>query len=234
MDSPSLLSVQLSRDQLTATGKFPAGLLPQIVSEDIGRKAQSLRIVQARIDDEDGQFTQAVRAGLRAMAQLRVGQLDVSRERLEITGMVSRAGMLRAERALRKRPAITQLVRRLEIYDDGLPFYLLAEFDGAHVEVRGKIPYGVNVPALTSGFDALRSEGLVQAEITDGARDWTGALATGLAGLREMQHGRLMVAPGSLHLSGRVATPDIQTKIEATFGAQASRVFAHTPVRPGG
>ena len=212
---PFALSVQLSRDQLTATGKFPAGLLPQIVSEDIGRKAQSLRIVQARIDDEDGQFTQAVRAGLRAMAQLRVGQLDVSRERLEITGMVSHAGMLRAERALRKRPAITQLVRRLEIYDDGLPFYLLAEFDGADVEVRGKIPYGVNVPALASGFDALRSDGLVQGEITDGARDWSGALATGLAGLREMQHGRLMVAPGSLHLSGRVATPDIQTKIEA-------------------
>ena len=41
------------------------------------------------------------------------------------------------------------------------------------------------------------------------------ALATGLAGLREVQHGRLMLAPGSLHLSGSVATPEIQAKIEA-------------------
>ena len=212
---PFALSVQLSRDQLMAAGKFPTGLLPQIVPEEIGREAQSLRIEQARIDDEDGQFTQAVRAALRAMAQARLGQLDVSRERIEITGMFSRAGLLRAERALRKRPAITALVRRLKIYDDGQPFYLLAEFDGAEVQVRGKIPYGVNVPALTSGFDALRSKELVQAEITDGARDWTGALATGLAGLREMQHGRLMLAPGSLHLSGSVATPEIQAKIEA-------------------
>jgi len=212
---PFALSVQLSRDQLMAAGKFPTGLLPQIVPEEIGREAQSLRIEQARIDDEDGQFTQAVRAALRAMAQARLGQLDVSRERIEITGMVSRAGLLRAERALRKRPAITALVRRLEIYDDGQPFYLLAEFDGAEVQVRGKIPYGVNVPALTSGFDALRSKELVQAEITDGARDWTGALAAGLAGLRAMQHGRLMLAPGSLHLSGSVATPEIQAKIEA-------------------
>jgi len=161
------------------------------------------------------------------MAQLRVGQLDVSRERLEITGMVSRAGMLRAERALRKRPAITQLVRRLEIYDDGLPFYLLAEFDGADVEVRGKIPYGVNVPALTSGFDALRSDGLVQAEITDGARDWTGALATGLAGLREMQHGRLMVAPGSLHLSGRVATLTSRRKLRRIWRASQPNFCSH-------
>ncbi|HAB76916.1 MAG TPA: hypothetical protein DCE64_06980, partial [Planktomarina temperata] len=29
-----------------------------------------------------------------------------------------------------------------------------------------------------------------------------------------MQHGRLMVAPGSLHLSGTVTTPEIQAKIE--------------------
>ena len=46
-------------------------------------------------------------------------------------------------------------------------------------------------------------------------RDWSGALVAGLAGLREMQNGRLMVAPGSLHLSGTVTTPEIQAKIEA-------------------
>ena len=124
-----------------------------------------MRIEQARIDDADGQFTQAVQAALRAMAQLRLGELNVSRERIEITGMVSRAGLLRAERALRKRPETTELVRRLEIYDDGQPFYLLAEFDGAEVQIRGKIPYGVDLPALTSGFEVRRSEDLVQAEI---------------------------------------------------------------------
>ena len=212
---PFALSVHLSQGQLTATGKFPAGVLPQIVPEEIGRPARSLRIEQARIDDVEGQFTQAVRVALRAMAQVQLGQLDVSQDRIEITGMVSRAGLLRAERALRKRPATTELVRRLEIYDDGRPFYLLAEFDGAEVQIRGKIPYGVDLSALTSGFEAQRSEGLVQAEITDGPRDWSGALVAGLAGLREMQNGRLMVAPGSLHLSGTVTTPEIQAKIEA-------------------
>ena len=212
---PFALSVQLSHEQLTAAGKFPTGLLPQIVPETMGRPAQALRIEQARIDDADGQFTQAVQAALRAMAQLRLGEINVSRERIEITGMVSRAGLLRAERALRKRPVTTELLRRLEIYDDGKPFYLLAEFDGAEVQFRGKIPYGVNLPAVTAGFAALRSEDVVQAEITDGARDWTGALVAGLAALREMQTGRLMVAPGSLHLSGRVATAEIQAKIEA-------------------
>ena len=212
---PFALSVQLSQGQLTAMGKFPTGVLPQIVPEDIGRPARALRIEQARIDDADGQFTQALRAALRAMAQVQSGQLEVSKERIEITGLVNRAGLLRAERALRKRPANTELVRRLEIYDDGQPFYLLAEFDGAEVQFRGKIPYGVNLPAITARFEAQRSENLVQAEITDGARDWTGALVAGLAGLREMQHGRLMVAPGSLHLSGTVTTPEIQAKIEA-------------------
>ena len=212
---PFELSVQLSQGQLSATGKFPAGLSPQIVPEEIGRPARVLRIEQARIDDAYGQFTQAVRAALRVMAQVQLGQLDVSQERIEITGMVSRAGLVRAERALRKRPATTGLVRRLEIYDDGQPLYLLAEFDGAEVQVRGKIPYGVDLPALTSGFEVRRSEDLVQAEITDGARDWTGALVAGLAGLREMQHGRLMVASGSLHLSGTVTTPEIEAKIEA-------------------
>ena len=123
--------------------------MPQIVPEDIGRPAQALRIEQARIDDADGQFTQALRAALRAMAQVQSGQLDVSKERIEITGLVNRAGLLRAERALRKRPANTELVRRLEIYDDGQPFYLLAEFDGAEVQFRGKIPYGVNAPCIS-------------------------------------------------------------------------------------
>ena len=212
---PFALSVQLSQGQLTAIGKFPTGVLPQIVPEDIGRPAQALRIEQARIDDADGQFTQALRAALRAMAQVQSGQLEVSKERIEITGLVNRAGLLRAERALRKRPANTELMRRLEIYDDGQPFYLLAEFDGAEVQFRGKIPYGVKLSALATRFEAQRSENLVQAEITDGARDWTGALVAGLAGLREMQHGRLMVAPGSLHLSGTVTTPEIQAKIEA-------------------
>ena len=212
---PFALSVQLSQGQLTAMGKFPTGVLPQIVPEDIGRPARALRIEQARIDDADGQFTQALRAALRAMAQVQSGQLEVSKERIEITGLVNRAGLLRAERALRKRPANTELVRRLEIYDDGQPFYLLAEFDGAEVQFRGKIPYGVKLSALATRFEAQRSENLVQAEITDGARDWTGALVAGLAGLREMQHGRLMVAPGSLHLSGTVTTPEIQAKIEA-------------------
>ena len=212
---PFALSVQLSQGQLTAIGKFPTGVLPQIVPEDIGRPAQALRIEQARIDDADGQFTQALRAALRAMAQVQSGQLEVSKERIEITGLVNRAGLLRAERALRKRPANTELVRRLEIYDDGQPFYLLAEFDGAEVQFRGKIPYGVKLSALATRFEAQRSENLVQAEITDGVRDWTGALVAGLAGLREMQHGRLMVAPGSLHLSGTVTTPEIQAKIEA-------------------
>ena len=212
---PFALSVQLSQGQLTAMGKFPTGVLPQIVPEDIGRPARALHVEQARIDDADGQFTQALRAALRAMAQVQSGQLEVSKERIEITGLVNRAGLLRAERALRKRPAKTELVRRLEIYDDGQPFYLLAEFDGAEVQFRGKIPYGVKLSALTTRFEAQRSENLVQAEITDGARDWTGALVAGLAGLREMQHGRLMVAPGSLHLSGTVTTPEIQAKIEA-------------------
>ncbi|MDB2459404.1 BON domain-containing protein [Planktomarina temperata] len=195
---PFALSVQLSQGQLTAMGKFPTGVLPQIVPEDIGRPARALRIEQARIDDADGQFTQALRAALRAMAQVQSGQLEVSKERIEITGLVNRAGLLRAERALRKRPANTELMRRLEIYDDGQPFYLLAEFDGAEVQFRGKIPYGVKLSALATRFEAQRSENLVQAEITDGVRDWTGALVAGLAGLREMQHGRLMVAPGSL------------------------------------
>ncbi|MDC0639581.1 BON domain-containing protein, partial [Planktomarina temperata] len=212
---PFALSVQLSQGQLTAMGKFPTGVLPQIVPEDIGRPARALRIEQARIDDADGQFTQALRAALRAMAQVQSGQLEVSKERIEITGLVNRAGLLRAERALRKRPANTELMRRLEIYDDGQPFYLLAEFDGAEVQFRGKIPYGVKLSALATRFEAQRSENLVQAEITDGVRDWTGALVAGLAGLREMQHGRLMVAPGSLHLSGTVTTPEIQAKIEA-------------------
>ena len=212
---PFALSVQLSQGQLTAMGKFPTGVLPQIVPEDIGRPARALHVEQARIDDADGQFTQALRAALRAMAQVQSGQLEVSKERIEITGLVNRAGLLRAERALRKRPANTELVRRLEIYDDGQPFYLLAEFDGAEVQFRGKIPYGVKLSALATRFEAQRSENLVQAEITDGARDWTGALVAGLAGLREMQYGRLMVAPGSLHLSGTVTTPEIQAKIEA-------------------
>jgi OOP family OmpA-OmpF porin len=189
--------------------------LPQIVPEDIGRPARALHVEQARIDDADGQFTQALRAALSAMAQVQSGQLEVSKERIEITGLVNRAGLLRAERALRKRPANTELVRRLEIYDDGHPFYLLAEFDGAEVQFRGKIPYGVKLSALATRFEAQRSENLVKAEITDGARDWTGALVAGLAGLREMQYGRLMVAPGSLHLSGTVTTPEIQAKIEA-------------------
>ena len=212
---PFALSVHLSQGQVTATGKFPMGVLPQIVTEEIGRPARSLRIEKARIDDAEGQFTQAVRVALRAMAQVQLGQLDVSQERIEITGMVSRAGLLRAERALGKRPATTELMRRLEIYDDGQPFYLLAEFDGAEAQIRGKIPYGVDLSALTSGFEAQRSEALVRAEITDGPRDWTGALVAGLAGLREMQNGRLMVSPGLLHLSGTVTTPEIQAKIEA-------------------
>ena len=212
---PFALSVQLSQGQLTAMGKFPTGVLPQIVPEDIGRPARALHVEQARIDDADGRFTQALRAALRAMAQVQSGRLEVSKERIEITGLVNRAGLLRAERALRKIPANTELVRRLEIYDDGQPFYLLAEFDGAEVQFRGKIPYGVKLSALATRFEAQRSENLVQAEITDGARDWTGALVAGLAALREMQTGRLMVAPGSLHLSGRVATAEIQAKIEA-------------------
>ncbi|MDB2398938.1 BON domain-containing protein [Planktomarina sp.] len=214
---PFALSVQLSQGQLMAMGKFPTGVLPEIVLEDIGRPARALHVEQARIDDADGQFTQALWAALRAMAQVQSGQLEVSKERIEITGLVNRAGLLRAERALRKRPANTELVRRLEIYDDGQPFYLLAEFDGAEVQFRGKIPYEVKLSALTTRFEAQRSENLVQAEITDGARDWTGALVAGLAGLREMQHGRLMVAPGSLHLSGTVTTPEILAKIEANL-----------------
>ena len=190
---------------------------------DIGRPARALHVEQARIDDADGQFTQALRAALRAMAQVQSGRLEVSKERIEITGLVNRAGLLRAERALRKRPANAELVRRLEIYDDGQPFYLLVEFDGAEVQFRGKIPYGVNLPAITARFEAQRSENLVQAEITDGARDWTGALVAGLAGLREMQHGRLMVAPGSLHLSGTVTTPEIQAKIEAHLAQKPAK-----------
>lgn len=227
-DDGTPLRLTLTNDDAgaTATGKFPSGMAASLVSDRYDGVDTS-DIVEATIAGVDGWPAVAV-TGMDALDELVGGELTIIDTDVTLTGSASPDGRAHAEALMAALPAGFTGSTDISIYDDGTPFMMTMDYDGAAATATGKYP---------ADFTVAAPDGATLTQTGEAAfiGDDTGAFATnaaaGVAALGLLEQGSLQVTVDKIILTGIASTPDVDAAIEdalsAASGVEVEQTFTY-------
>jgi OOP family OmpA-OmpF porin len=190
------------------TFELTGGKLPFGVSETTFGLVPSTQVKQASIPDESGMFDPNVKAALAALGPLQSGSIDVTSERVKITG-VARTPIeeLEARTALTLLPSAIKQDVNLTVLDDGTPPAYELDFKASKgLSLAGKLPAGLK-PEDVSGLLGLEinSNAARTSLIGKIGEDKTVITEFGVW-LPELDQGTLRVEDGTVSVTGVVST----------------------------
>ncbi|MGR3468118.1 MAG: OmpA family protein, partial [Shimia sp.] len=199
--APLVLRATREGGETSVDGKLPFG------TDAAALGAESLGAATiAEIDANAGDFADAGRAGLFALAQLQDGTLEVAdaadeggAAQVTLTGRASTpATVAEIEAALAEAGVAADTT--LEAIDDGTPLRLAVRKDADRLSADGKLPFG---DAGTQLSDVLGAgEGIAQAQVPLGPESFTPAALMGIEALQALDEGALEVTEDNLTLTG--------------------------------
>ncbi len=139
---PFSLMMKSADNQLSASGKFPAGVN---VSDVVGDAPADIET--AYINDETGHFAPVVMGGVKALSALENGELSVVGTDVTLTGLArTPAEADAAKAALADLPDGYSASIDLQTLDDGTPPKFTVNYDASGaVSVDGKLPAGTSL-----------------------------------------------------------------------------------------
>ncbi|MDB4213589.1 OmpA family protein [Octadecabacter sp.] len=208
------------------TGKFPSGMAASLVSDRYAGIDTS-DIVEATITGADS-WPAVAATGMDALDALVQGELTINDAAVTLTGSASPDGRAQAEALMAALPAGFTSTTDISIYDDGMPFMMTMDYDGAAATAAGKYP---------ADFTAAAPDGatLTQTGQATFIGDDTGAFATnaaaGVAALGFLEVGSLQVTVDNIILTGIARTPDVDAAIadalSAASGAEVEQTYTY-------
>ncbi len=185
----------------TISGKVPFGMANTDLAGVAGFDATS--DVQVAEIEADGMNWPAVSGlGLSALGKLQTGNLSVTDNAVNLSGVGSRAQIDAAKTLLAGMPEGVAVTEDLNIFDDGKAFGLVAAKAANGNSLSGKLPYAMKDTDLAAlaGFEAQSD--VQVADIDADGMDWSLASGAGLGALGALDSGELSVAEGSISLRG--------------------------------
>ena len=211
---PFFLDIRKHRDGTDLSGKLPHALSQAELARVLPGPVRSIDLSPSFLGADRQDWRQAALLGVRALAVLRQGQLDVGEGgEVALTGLAATpTDRRKAQDILRRIPSTKDVVAQITVVDDGWPFTLQAEVTGGAVRLKGKIPANAG-DVLKHGVahDWGGPHGVQIAPIGADRPDWPAALEAMLAALPHLHNGAVTLTDDSLTVAGEVMTPDDET-----------------------
>ncbi|MBW4985017.1 OmpA family protein [Mameliella sp. CS4] len=150
-----------------------------------------------------GDWDKALLVLAESAALLHRAEVDVSGTSGTIRGEALWSAEARAVAArLDTLPKSLSIKREISVRDDGAPFLLVAERHPRRgVSLRGKLPPGLNVQALTGAFDSVQDNALVAGPVDPDLPDLGPAMTGAIKVLAAAEQGIALVTPGAVVLT---------------------------------
>lgn len=214
---PFQLVVTYAGTVLEATGKLPAALDPETLSDAFGKDIPVDGLERALINDSEGTWPQMVADLLSALGKLEIGRLEVNGTDVRLTGIAdSRAARSEVDRLLAGLPPGTTVEDGITFADDGQPFSLRAEFENGLVRASGKFPANVDLRVLGDSLGRrLPMREINVALIDDPTGDWPRIAESSLDALGKLASGSLQITGTVVELSGIAGSRRAKTDADA-------------------
>ncbi|MEL6700886.1 MAG: hypothetical protein AAFO58_04290, partial [Pseudomonadota bacterium] len=200
--APFALEAALDGDAATASGKLPFGVEAGALASAFGGDIDVAGVTEAEIEADTPVFADTALAGLTALGALQSGTLNVSESALTLRGVGSRSEREAAELALSAVAEGVGMDVAIDLFDDGSPFALSVESDGAAATAAGKLPFGLDPKRIEAALGvAVDTDAVAIAEV-DGDGAFSAALDAGLTSLAALESGTLDVGTTGIALAG--------------------------------
>lgn len=215
--TPLRLSLTLRDGGVLGGGKLPVEMTHADLTDrfDI---AEPLTLTQAVVPANDPTWPDAARTGLDALARLIDGQLTFENQTLTLIGSATPDGRDEAVALLAALPTSYSVTSDIGLWDNGVPFSMTMDWDGATAMATGKFPNGF-VPRGPAGVAVQSDE--TRSFLSDDAGGFTRNANAGVAALGLLNTGRLTVSDASILLSGTATSPQIGVVLDSVLGAVA-------------
>lgn len=210
---PFSLNVTYDGDRVSSRGKVPFGTSADLAATTLGASAESTDMRVAEIDDEAGTWADAATTSLMALKNLTNGQLNIDDRDITLIGSATRQGRGAAENTLSALPGGYTVTQNVSLDDDGRPFQMVVNYDGASADATGKLPFGMDGVDLIAALGPNSTTDFDIAEIESENDAWPAAANSGLNALSKLQNGTLTIMGQDVTLRGTAVTPDNGTQI---------------------
>ncbi|SMX43187.1 OmpA family protein [Octadecabacter ascidiaceicola] len=213
---PLRLSMTLLDGAVDATGKFPADMQPEEVSERFDIRDQ-FEIEQSVLTAADPDWLNAARAGMEALAGLIEADLVVEEGALTITGVGSPDGIAKAQSLLGGLPDSYSVTTELGVWGADFELRLDMSWDGNSAVAEGTYPLDFT-PRSPEGATVTDTGRVLF--LPDDIGDFTANANAGVEALALLDSGTLSATQTSIVLTGEAASPRISAALdEALVGA---------------
>ena len=205
--TPLRLTLNKSDASIDSTGKLPSDLPMADMMGILGATNADLDVQQARISPDAGVWPGVATDMTTALTRVESGTLMIEGRNVSLTGTATPAGKAAGEAAIASLPEGFTGTSDISFYDDGAPFSMIVDYDGANATVDGKLPAGVGASLTADALGVSASGDVATAYISDDSGRWPGIANTGLAALPNLENGILQIADNRILLSGLARTP---------------------------
>lgn len=216
--TPIRLSLYLRDDGIAGSGKFPAGMTMNAVTNRF-ENATDVAILQSVVPAFEPQWPDAAGVGMDALGHLMSGSLFIEATRISLVGSGSPDDIAQAQSTLGAHPDGYTVTTELGLWDDGVPVELTMQWDGATATVSGKYPAGF-APRGPDGI-AVTNTG-INSFLPDTVGAFTANAAAGTMALGLMSTGTLVATGSVIILTGTAASPQVGLDMDSALAAAAA------------
>ena len=215
--TPLRLMLTSANDTVSGTGKVPADMTAQAIS-DAFDTIGDIDVIEAGPAMNGSDWDGFARQGMTALAMTDAGVLAIEDKVLTLTGTGTPDGIAAAKAALSDLPNGYTATTDLTFTDDGAPLSLSMEYDGRAVTADGKYPAGYTPNTVN---DAGQTNTGRNSFFADDTGMFTANADAGIAALGLLEDGSLSVTENEIILTGTAATPDIEAAVTEALQSAA-------------
>ena len=215
---PLRLSMTLMDGAVDATGKFPADMQPDEVTEGFDIREQ-FDVTQSVFLAADPDWPDVARVGMEALAGLIEADLVVEEGALRIAGVGSPAGIAQAQSLMDGLPDTYSVSTELGVWGADFELILEMSWDGDSADAGGTYPLDF-MPRSPAGA-VVADTGRVLF-LPDDTGEFTTNANAGVAALELMDAGTLRATQTSITLTGEAASPGVSAALDEVLAGAAA------------
>jgi OOP family OmpA-OmpF porin len=209
--TPFQITMTKVGDEITGNAKLPQDMGSDRVFDALDAGSIQFGGTTSRMASERGLWPDAATTALSALNALETGVLAMEGTQIVLTGQGTPSAKANVEAMIAALPTGFEGTTDIKVLDDGKPFALSVDYDGANATASGKLPANASPSLISGALGATpNAAGLNRAYIEDVNGAWVAMADTALGALRGLENGALEIVGNDVTLTG-VGSPSAIT-----------------------